>query len=773
MGAYRLGLRRRELFAVAFGIIIFLLIPLSVQTVLSATDPPVGTVWSITKTENAGTNGELNVMWSVKLDALSATQVTYRYTFTGEIGFITSQPCNNPNPVPLPFDRLAFKVFFSAGTTSGMPAPVDDESLLSSKPDYQAPSFVNCWNLANPPPPYPNAISYVRYQGLKFSTLATRPRTTYFSEGVGHSVTFTYTTNANPDGVAIIGGTIPVPSLSSTSASTTATSPKNSTTTSVPSSDSTTVSDSNVETTIPADTSDVIDTTLPVRNAEIPSLGEIVAKGEVAYAMDSETPTQEESRKENTAKSVVVTATVLISALSAIIPTMGSVGAAGIAGGLLGASGARLLSGPQLLPHMRPKISVDSSTSNSGVPTNRALDEDSPIENPSVANNQDSLGNPFSPPQKAKHVAGVDAGIDIATVGRLFTTLIICLQHVSRFRLFRPGLRRLAELVLVAPVVAVAIPIFVFIGSGILSIARYNGIIGPLITVVCLVLISIVAPLMSLLALLGWFVGRFILSPGTPVMAIAETIALIPGLLLIPMAMRTLIGPRHDTSKWEYGLSRVVAPIIALLAFRSWMLHLSDVTGSSLKILSKAGLPTEGSRILGVGPHADVWISAIVLSGATSVIANLALRYSDYEGRPILMLRKWVNMRDPLQNLRLEYVENLRVELQEPALWSRLLRIAIATAMIIAVLYEVLGWHSLSVTIVFFGGLRLVSKMSVPQTQREFHPIVRSAPMFLFGLGLGVVTLSSSQMAWGMTAISLVVICSTLVRTITLWDEPN
>lgn len=123
MGAYRLGLRRRELFAVAFGIIIFLLIPLSVQTVLSATDPPVGTVWSITKTENAGTNGELNVMWSVKLDALSATQVTYRYTFTGEIGFITSQPCNNPNPVPLPFDRLAFKVFFSAGQHLECPLP--------------------------------------------------------------------------------------------------------------------------------------------------------------------------------------------------------------------------------------------------------------------------------------------------------------------------------------------------------------------------------------------------------------------------------------------------------------------------------------------------------------------------------------------------------------------------------------------------------------------------------------------------------------------------
>jgi hypothetical protein len=146
-----------------------LLVPFGQRT-SAASNPPVGTVWEKVVQTNPGEPGELNVKWSVKLESANTQTVSLRYTFQGEVGFITDQVCNNPSSIPLPWDRLAVTATLSGGGPSA-PSTFTDESLATAKLDFQAPTFVNCWAMVNPPPAYPSAVSYVRYSGYRFSAI--------------------------------------------------------------------------------------------------------------------------------------------------------------------------------------------------------------------------------------------------------------------------------------------------------------------------------------------------------------------------------------------------------------------------------------------------------------------------------------------------------------------------------------------------------------------------------------------------------------------------
>ena len=728
--------------------------------VRAASNPPVGTVWEMNKQQDAGNVGELNVKLSVKLDALTDTNITFRYTFFGEIGFITSQPCTNPTAIPLPFNRVAFTISWSGSSSPGQPTPLVNESLLSAKPDYLAPSFVNCWGpLGNPPSFYPNAVSYVRYQGLRFSMTATVPRSPYFAEGVGHSVTFSATSNANPDGVNFVGGSIPVPSISaaSTSATTTTTTPKKSTTTSEPTvgETTTTVADGQVPTTDPT-----TDTTEPVRNATFDPVieDETMSVDGTAVDMAMETPQQEQTRKEHTADSLAVTVAVLASSLATVVPAVGAVGAVGAAGGVAGALSSRGFGGSDLLPQ-RSRAELTSGR-------RRVLPRMKPKSLPERKDIE--LKNPFDSPQSFSEESGEVTTSTTDSVGPLFVRLVTTLQAASRIPALRPGLRRIAEVSVVSPAAAVSIPFVAAGGAAVLGLMFTHNRIGFDVASVGLFLLSFLAPLLSVLVAFGWFVGRVVGSPVASYVAVCESLALVPGLLLIPMMARSIIGPPERSRTWEWYASVVLTPFVAAYAFKSWLFSLNAQVKTLATLAPDSMGRARTHATLAVSPDTSLAIGAVFALLATAV-AILAIAYSEGSGTPYFILEKWIRRDDPAHQERIRCIECTTLEAPTPRKWLQPTAYVIVAAGAGLVLSPILGWKAFVLIGVFLAGVGLSPRIG-RRVSLEVHPIVKKVPMVCLGIALGAISVSPERALLAFGIITLVVLATLPVRTRQLWS---
>jgi hypothetical protein len=740
----------------------FIMLPLALR-VDAVANPPVGTSWTDVIQVNPGDPGELNVTWTVKLETLTNSQISFRYTFLGEFGFITDTPCNNPTPLPLPFDRLSFTGSMTGGGAQ-RPANLVDESLLTAKANYQAPTFVNCWNMANPPPSYPNAISYVRYQGLRFSALHTVPRSEYFSQGA--TVQLSALTNASPNGVSFLMGTIAIPPIDS-GFETTTTKPSANSTTSSPSDPSTTTStvvDDESTTTVFPDTTDV------TRNAIFDGLT-IGEPGSLAtdidYNLAQETPVQEGQRKQDTASSLVVTATVLVSSLASFLPSLGSVGAVGAIGaasGVLGVATSRTLSGGQLLPQVPARLQ-DSYPDVSG-----RNSRSSSIDSRKDPESDVDFSNPFDVPTQSTAKDGGSPGVERASVGRLFTGVVTVIQHVSRVRFLRPGLRRWAELALVNPAAAALVPFIVTSGAVVLGILRAKSLVAPVAAIFILFLLSVTAPFFAILVSAGWWLGRVIEDHHSFAIGLSESLALLPGLLFIPMMLRGLIGPRGQTKDWERTLAFVCSPLVAVFAYRSWSLRISDVAGSiSTRIFDPLGMPL-GRPLFGMdGTTAGVYLS-IAMSLVVCAIAIAAVRFADDRGHPILMFRSWVKMSDPRQRLRRDYVDVATVELGTPTFRWRLFRFIFAGSLATYLLSEILGWQSIVLVVFFLLGVVFVRRSSRIVSTEPIHPIAKTIPMVALGLAMSEFSISSERAFIAFALVALLVVGTTLIRSRALWE---
>lgn len=763
MGTNRL-IRRyatRGLFTLVLGCM-FIMLPLALR-VDAVANPPVGTSWTDVIQVNPGDPGELNVTWTVKLETLTNSQISFRYTFLGEFGFITDTPCNNPTPLPLPFDRLSFTGSMTGGGAQ-RPANLVDESLLTAKANYQAPTFVNCWNMANPPPSYPNAISYVRYQGLRFSGLHTVSRSEYFSQGA--TVQLSALTNASPNGVSFLMGTIAIPPIDSGLATTTTKPSANSTTSSPGDSVATTstVVDGESTTTVFPDTTDV------TRNAILDGVT-IGEPGNLAtdidYNLAQETPVQEEQRKQDTASSLVVTATVLVSSLASFLPSLGSVGAVGAIGaasGVLGVATSRTLSGGQLLPQVPARLQ-DSYPDVSG-----RNSRSSSIDSRKDPESDVDFSNPFDVPTQSTAKDGGSPGVERASVGRLFTGVVTVIQHVSRVRFLRPGLRRWAELALVNPAAAALVPFIVTSGAVVLGILRAKSLVAPMAAIFILFLLSVTAPFFAILVSAGWWLGRVIEDHHSFAIGLSESLALLPGLLFIPMMLRGLIGPRGQTKDWERTLAFVCSPLVAVFAYRSWSLRISDVAGSvSVRIFDPLGMPL-GRPLFGMdGTTAGVYLS-IAMSLVVCAIAFAAVRFADDRGHPILMFRSWVKMSDPRQRLRRDYVDVATVELGTPTFRWRLFRFIFAGSLATYLLSEILGWQSIVLVVFFLLGVVFVRRSSRIVSTEPIHPIAKTIPMVALGLAMSEFSISSERAFIAFALVALLVVGTTLIRSRALWE---
>ena len=751
------------LFALVLGALCAL-IPFT-QGTSAASNPPVGTVWEKTVQINPGEPGELNGRWSVKLESANTQTVSLRYTFEGEIGFITDQVCNNPSSIPLPWNRLGLRATLSGGGTNAPPSFLD-ESLATAKLDYQAPTFVNCWAMVNPPPAYPSAVSYVRYSGYRFSAIQSGIQTEFFTEL--SSVALRATNDSSPAASSFVLASISIPVIG-VDAETTTTKPK--TTTSQAgegtNSDGGTVGVSS--TTAP---SEVVGTTIPTETVP-PDIGtepddSVTAVGtEVVgtpYDLETETPVQEQKRKEDAASSLAVTAAVLISSLAAAAPALGAVSAAGAIGGVIGVTTARSFSGGQILPQVPSPSEATVEKSKSSNP--RKLKDPPNQTSPTDV----VLENSFTTPNTVSSAKGATRGVSLGHVGRLFAFVISGLQNLSRLHMFRPGLRRWAEVALVNPALAAMLPLAIFSCSALLAALPTDDLIWSTLTILCLFGLSILAPVFSLFTVIGWCIGRMLFSSGTLAMSVSEAIALLPGLLFLPMMLRNLIGPRTRSNSWERVLALLLAPCVAALAYRNWILHYSGVADSLSKKLSSTLILEVGDRLL--GKTSEIIALSLGLFMATSVmfVAVVAVQFADDHGQPKLMFRRFVQEENATQILRRAYVDLSTVELGEPARWARWTRYGIAGLLSTYALSEVLGMESIILVLVFLFGVALAKKSQRALFKNEVHPIVKTIPMVGIGLILGAISVSPNRVFFSVAIVAVLAIVSSAVRTRSLWD---
>ena len=329
-----------------------LLVPFG-QRSSAASNPPLGSLWEKSIQINEGEPGELNGRWSVKLESVNTQTVTLRYTFQGEFGFITDQVCNNPSSIPVPWNKIGVRATLSGGGTNA-PSSFFDESLATAKLDYQAPAFVNCWINSNPPPAYPSAVSYVRYSGYRFSAIQSGIPTEFFS--ASSEVELRSSNDSSPAASNFLGASISIPIIG-VDPETTTTKPPTSTT--ITGASTTTVENSAGVTTSTL-VGDDAGTTIPTEDVVTGTDGEVNGNDvgvseevvDVAYDMETETPVQEEKRKEGTANSLIAITAILFSSLAAAAPSLGVVGAAGAIGGFVGVTTSRSFSGGELLPQV-------------------------------------------------------------------------------------------------------------------------------------------------------------------------------------------------------------------------------------------------------------------------------------------------------------------------------------------------------------------------------------------------------------------------------------
>ena len=752
------------LFALVLGALCAL-IPFT-QGTSAASNPPVGTVWEKTVQINPGEPGELNGRWSVKLESANTQTVSLRYTFEGEFGFITDQVCNNPSSIPLPWNRLGLRATLSGGGTNAPPSFLD-ESLATAKLDYQAPTFVNCWAMVNPPPAYPSAVSYVRYSGYRFSAIQSGIQTEFFTEL--SSVALRATNDSSPAASSFVLASISIPVIG-VDAETTTTKPK--TTTSL-AGEGTNTDGGTVGVSSTTAPSEVVGTTIPTETVP-PDIGtepddSVTAVGtEVVgtpYDLETETPVQEQKRKEDAASSLAVTAAVLISSLAAAAPALGAVSAAGAIGGVIGVTTARSFSGGQILPQVPSPSEATVEKSKSSNP--RKLKDP-----PDLTSATDVvLGDySFTTPNTVSSAKGATRGVSLGHVGRLFAFVISGLQNLSRLHMFRPGLRRWAEVALVNPALAAMMPLAIFSCSALLAALPTDDLIWSTLTILCLFGLSILAPVFSLFTVIGWCIGRMLFSSGTLAMSVSEAIALLPGLLFLPMMLRNLIGPRTRSNSWERVLALLLAPCVAALAYRNWILHYSGVADSLSKKISSTFSLEVGDRVLG---ETSVLVSlglGLFMAISVMLLAMAAVRFADDHGHPELMFQRFVQEENPTQVLRRAYVDLATVELGEPALWARWMRYGIAGLLSTFLLSEVLGMKSIVLVLVFLIGVALAKKSQRRLFKNEVHPIVKTIPMVGVGLILGAISVSPNRVFFSFAIVAVLAVLSSVVRTRSLWD---
>jgi hypothetical protein len=282
-----------------------------------------------------------------------------------------------------------------------------------------------------------------------------------------------------------------------------------------------------------------------------------------------------------------------------------------------------------------------------------------------------------------------------------------------------------------------------------------------------LFVLSFLAPVLSVLAACGWFVGRVVLSPTEAFVAVCESLALLPGLLLIPMMVRSIIGPPERSRRWEWYASVALTPLVAAYAFKGWVYSLNAQV-KTLATLAPDSLGRSRATMNFSIPSDSALVVAAVFAVLATAVAILAIVYSKESGTPYFMLEKWIRHDDPSQQDRIACIECTTLEEPTPRRWFQPIAYVVTATAASLVLSPILGWKAFVLIGVFLCGAALSRKFS-DRGSIEVHPIVKKIPMVFLGLALGSIAVSPDRALLAFAIITVVVLATLRVRTRQLW----
>ena len=715
------------------------------------TDPPVGTEWTDTATLSPGTTGALTANFSAKITQLTTTNgvdwATFTFSYVGQLSFLSSTPCGQ-GQIPVPAGTIAATI--KRVQASGTVTQIWQGNLNNGI------TYGTCQANVNPPPNFQTAVSYVRYDNVQF-TLPWLMAMSVLGEPGRFDFNVRY--SMLPDVARMVDGSIAFPGIVKSSPTTTTT--KKTTTTS-------------------STTTSVVDTTVPAADTTVPTSDTTDGGGVVPVVSSTttlsptttvETVEQAKERRAETTESAAVTVVAAAVAATTLLPAVTAMGVAGAAGaaGAVGLMTGRVLSGPGLLPGSgsvsaasvgppaapsvtpRSEVNVDVRTGD-----NRIVDK---------GPGEVRLSNENRTAQDVAPGDGARGGI-VTTFG-MFSFLVKELQWISRVRVLRPGIKRLTEVAVLSPHAALALQLVPLIVGSLVSWSLYSGGIDRMgWSLVGLLVVCVASPWLGLLGVSGWFLGCTF-TTGSPLFATAESLAMTAGLVLLPMAVRSLLGPRGRSRDWETGISFIAVPIVAMFMFRSWMNGLGSTAKTIAKAFKWLGLPAFNEST-----HLYVRVGtahAVVATGAVLLVALSALWTSDRHGNPKYIFTS-THGDHPQVKVRRLFVERSTIHLGEPTKWSRWLRQVIAVVLTFVFLREIVGVWALPLVVFFFVGVRLMSRLPRGVGMRGVHPAVKAVPMLLLGQWIGSHSAAADSAVVPFFGVAAIVLLTLLVRTRPLWD---
>jgi len=770
----------------------------SLNQVMASATPPIGTTWTDTNTANPGMGAvESKSTWTLALQKIENGLATFKFTFSGEMSFLSDQNCSTGS-MSIPWTRMSAAKYFtldnpkngSRVSIPGLSATVE-ETLSTSANDYQSGELRNCVTSSSPNDS--SVASLIIYSNHRFSFSLSDIPTDKLNQKAFVAIDIT-NNSTGPLGSrgSIPSGVFELPAFSgypgvSVPLSTTTTSKDimvaTVTTTPLKNTDNTTettTTDSVVTTTPTIFDTDEVEIDNPLEPGAEATIGDAdnarddVKTSDVLYDLSTESITQKQERQEDTIASLAVTFTVLISSIGAVAPTINALGTGASSVNQSGRnSTTRVASGSLLLPQLKigemsklPSTSSRSSDSNSSVGRKNIK----PEVNTARDDTEVHLDNPYSSPENMKPEKGGTTELVISRASPVFAVTVRVLQYISRARIFRPGIQRKAELAVWNPYVPFAISLFVLFGGIVFALLRVNDILNSYLSIIGLTLLSVAAPIYAVLVSLGWFLGRLIAAPSEGLSAIFETLALLPGLLFIPMLVRSLIGPKGNSTRLEHFLSLAIAPVIALFSYRSWFMSIPDVTGTLSKTFENMFGAAANSRSLGVSNEVAIWVAAVAASIAMTVIAVLAMQFADTRGNPKLMFGNMMKFDDPNRVARVRYIEHSTLELVQPTRLGRIGRYFLAFVLISFPLTEILGWKALLLAFLFLMGVWLIGRLGGTLQRHEVHPIYKSLTLTSLGILLGVITVAPTKAFLAFACIGILSVFTLVVKTRSVWN---
>lgn len=374
----------------------------------------------------------------------------------------------------------------------------------------------------------------------------------------------------------------------------------------------------------------------------------------------------------------------------------------------------------------------------------------------------------FSTPEKFEWREGSD---DFIRRNNIFYRAVVreC-RTFSRLRIFRPGIIRIGEIAYFSPLMAIILQMGAML-FGVLLATSTNGTLGPTqaTSIICFGLIS---PLLAAFAFIGWMTVSFIQT--SCIEALSASLVLFPGVFLLPLVIKGLIGPRDPKERDVHRYLVFAAAISCHLMVYLFYFTDFDVNGNKIvPFLNKTARFLNrvfGTSIGTFTGQIDVFSSAFIPYALTAtVIAGIgasifATLFSNSNGDPIPLSKP----------AKLDHVKRAIDSSLHPISETGFLTIAIRYIISFSIIAFIAKDFPLSplllAFLIFIGMNSLIHKKSPMKNKPPLHPVWKTLSVLLFGL---LLKMSAAQFGNWQLLILLAVMSSlpNLLKTRRIWNS--